>query len=205
MVFRGTLREFIIRLKFLFLPDGEDPDSLVGKEGKAAFEARFESALPLSEYLVAHLEESIDVSHADGKARFVPAEHTGADELPDDGYPFILVTGRLLEHWHTGVMTRRSKALAAIEPEAFADLHEDDATRLGLVEGDWVRVASRRGEIHLAVRIGRRVQPGSIFVPFHYREAGANLLTNPRLDPDGKIPEFKFCAVQVDAAPPPAD
>jgi len=141
---------------------------------------------------------------ADGRARFVPAVHAGADELPDAAYPFVLVTGRVLEHWHTGVMTRRSKALSAIEPEAFADLHEEDGRALGLAEGDWVRISSRRGEIVLQVRLGLSVQPGSVFVPFHYREAGANLLTNPKLDPDGKIPEFKFAAVKVEAAAAPA-
>jgi formate dehydrogenase major subunit len=140
---------------------------------------------------------------ADGRARFVPAVHHGADELPDAEHPFVLVTGRVLEHWHTGVMTRRSKALSAIEPEAFADLHEEDAGRLGLCEGDWVRISSRRGEISLQVRVGRSVQPGSVFVPFHYREAGANLLTNPKLDPDGKIPEFKFAAVKIEPTSAP--
>ncbi len=137
----------------------------------------------------------------DGRARFVPAEHTGADELPDEEYPFVLVTGRVLEHWHTGVMTRRSKALSTLEPEAFVDMHVDDCRKLELAEGDWVRIASRRGEIVLRVRQGGSTQAGSVFIPFHYREAAANVLTTDRLDPDGKIPEFKFCAVRVTKEP----
>jgi len=134
----------------------------------------------------------------DGRARFVPAEHTGADELPDADYPFILVTGRVLEHWHTGVMTRRSRALSAIEPEPFADLHADDCRQLGVSEGDRIRVSSRRGSITLKVREGGSTQPGSVFIPFHFREAAANVLTTDHLDPYGKIPEFKFCAVRVE-------
>jgi len=137
---------------------------------------------------------------ASGRARFVPAEHRGADELPDDAYPFILITGRLLEHWHTGQMTRRSLALDAIEPDAFVGLHPHDAGELGIEDGDWVDVASRRGVITLAARVGRTTQPGSVFIPFHFREAGANTLTSDELDPDGKIPEFKFCAVKLERA-----
>jgi formate dehydrogenase major subunit len=134
---------------------------------------------------------------ADGRARFVPVDHTGADELPDDTYPLILVTGRVLEHWHTGVMTRRSRALHEIEPEAFVSIHPTDADRYGVKDGEWVVVRSRRGEITLEARIGRTTQPGSVFIPFHYREAAANVLTTDELDPDGKIPEFKFCAVEL--------
>jgi formate dehydrogenase major subunit len=133
----------------------------------------------------------------DGRARFVPAEHQGGDELPDDAYPLILITGRVLEHWHTGQMTRRARALHAIEPGAFVSIHPLDARPLGVAEGDWVRVASRRGEIELQARVREATQPGSVFVPFHFREAGANILTTDQLDPDGKIPEFKFCAVRI--------
>ena len=135
---------------------------------------------------------------ADGRALFVSAEHTGADELPDSTYPFILVTGRVLEHWHTGVMTRRSRALSAIQPESFVEVHPDDCARLGIEDGSFVRVRSRRGEVSLPVRQRRSTQPGSVFIPFHYREAAANVLTTDKLDPDGKIPEFKFCAVRVE-------
>jgi formate dehydrogenase major subunit len=140
----------------------------------------------------------------DGRAKFVPAEHTGADELPDGEYPFILVTGRLLEHWHTGVMTRRSKTLDAIEPEAFVEVHPGDCERLGLADGDFVDVSSRRGRITTRVRVGFGPQPGSVFIPFHFREASANALTTDKLDPYGKIPEFKFCAVKLERARQPA-
>jgi formate dehydrogenase major subunit len=134
----------------------------------------------------------------DGRALFVPAEHSGADELPDAAYPYILVTGRVLEHWHTGVMTRRSRALSEIQPEAFVEIHPDDCARLAIVDGSQVRVWSRRGEVALPVRESNTVQPGSVFIPFHFREAAANVLTTDALDPDGKIPEFKFCAVAVE-------
>ena len=134
---------------------------------------------------------------ADGRAKFVPADHTGADELPDKEYPFILVTGRVLEHWHTGVMTRRSKTLDAREPDAFVEVHPDDCRKLGVETGTMVSVSSRRGTISLKVRKGIHTQPGSVFIPFHFREAAANVLTTDKLDPFGKIPEFKFCAVKV--------
>jgi formate dehydrogenase major subunit len=137
---------------------------------------------------------------ADGRALFVSAEHTGADELPDTEYPYILVTGRVLEHWHTGVMTRRSRALSELEPESFVEVHPDDCATLGLAGGAPARVSSRRGEVTLPVRESRKCQPGSVFIPFHFREAAANVLTTDVLDPDGKIPEFKFCAVKVESA-----
>jgi formate dehydrogenase major subunit len=133
----------------------------------------------------------------DGRAKFVPAEWTAAPELPDENYPFVLNTGRLLEHWHTGVMTRRSRALDAIAPEAFVGIHPADAEELGVHDGDRVEIESRRGRIRLAARLATREIRGAVFVPFHFREAAANLLTLDELDPDGKIPEFKFCAVRV--------
>jgi formate dehydrogenase major subunit len=133
----------------------------------------------------------------DGRALFSPAAWTAAPELPDDDYPFVLNTGRLLEHWHTGAMTRRASALDAIAPEAFAAIHPDDARELGVVDGERVEIESRRGKIRLAVKVTDRESPGAVFVPFHFREAAANLLTIDELDPDGKIPEFKFCAVRV--------
>jgi formate dehydrogenase major subunit len=134
---------------------------------------------------------------ANGRAKLVPAEWTAAPELPDDDYPFVLNTGRLLEHWHTGAMTRRSRALDAIAPEAFVSIHPADAKELGVGEGDRVEIASRRGSIRLVARLTTREGRGAVFVPFHFREAAANLLTLDELDPDGKIPEFKFCAVRV--------
>jgi formate dehydrogenase major subunit len=133
-----------------------------------------------------------------GRARIVPTELTPPDELPDDDYPMILTTGRMLEHWHTGAMTRRAGALDALEPEAVASLSPRDIERLQLAPGDFVRVSTRRGEIVLRVRLDREVAEGMVFIPFCYTEAAANLLTNPELDPYGKIPEFKFCAARVD-------
>jgi len=135
-----------------------------------------------------------------GRATFVPANWAPAHELPDEAYPLVLNTGRLLEHWHTGTMTRRSRALDALEPEAVVFIHPDDARARRIAEGGRVRVESRRGHVHCRARLtGREIQ-GAVFLPFHFREAAANLLTLDDLDPDGKIPEFKFCAVQVSAA-----
>ncbi len=135
---------------------------------------------------------------ASGRGKFVPAEYAEAKDLPDADFPFVLNTGRVLEHWHTGTMTRRSQALDALEPEAFVEIHPDDLTRLGAVEGQDVTVQSRRGTIRLPSRANSGLQPGTIFIPFHFREAAANLLTNDALDPYGKIPEFKFSAVRIE-------
>jgi formate dehydrogenase major subunit len=133
----------------------------------------------------------------DGLATFVPSPFIQADELPDLDYPFVLITGRQLEHWHTGAMTRRSKVLDALEPLPTASLHWEDLARLGLVPGEPISIISRRGELRAYARTGDGVQQGQVFLPFCYREAAANLLTNDALDPDAKIPEFKFCAVKV--------
>jgi formate dehydrogenase major subunit len=136
---------------------------------------------------------------ADGLAHLVPAEWLPAKELPDQEYPFVLNTGRLLEHWHTGSMTRRSFALDTIAPRAEVYLHPDDAAELGLADGATARVSSRRGSIELAARVSHREARGNCFIPFHFREAAANLLTIDAVDPVAKIPEFKFCAVRVEA------
>jgi formate dehydrogenase major subunit len=136
-----------------------------------------------------------------GKASLVPAGLIPADERPDAEYPYVLITGRQLEHWHTGAMTRRSYVLDAIEPEATAAMHRDELARLGLQPGDWVSVASRRGAIRLRARADDGIARGTVFIPFAYAEAAANQLTNPVLDPFGKIPEFKYCAVRVAAEP----
>ncbi len=136
----------------------------------------------------------------DGLAHLVPAEWLPAKELPNQEYPFVLNTGRLLQHWHTGSMTRRSYALDAIAPEAQVYLNPDDAAGLGLGDGEMARVSSRRGSIVLAVRVSHREARGNCFIPFHFREAAANLLTIDEIDPFGKIPEFKFCAVRIEAA-----
>ena len=134
----------------------------------------------------------------DGKAHLVPAEWMPAKELPDAEYPFVLNTGRLLEHWHTGSMTRRSFALDAIQPSAMVFVSEADAAAMGIADGDFVRVTSRRGSIEVAAKVSHRETPGSCFIPFHFREAAANLLTIDEIDPFGKIPEFKFCAVRIE-------
>jgi formate dehydrogenase major subunit len=133
-----------------------------------------------------------------GLGRFSPAEFAPAKELPDDDFPFVLNTGRYREHWHTGTMTRRAKALDALSPEPLADMHPDDLQMLGIRDGEVVRLRSRRGEIALKARASRRMTRGSVFVPFHFKEAAANVLTIDALDPYGKIPEFKFCAVRVE-------
>jgi formate dehydrogenase major subunit len=139
---------------------------------------------------------------ASGRGRFVPCPFTPADELPDEEYPLILNTGRVLEHWHTGSMTRRSHALSSLEPEAFAAMNPADLTSFGIQHGEPIAVSSRRGTIQLKVRSDDSVEAGCIFIPFHFREAAANVLTTDALDPYGKIPEFKFCAVRVEQAVP---
>ncbi|WP_299619337.1 formate dehydrogenase subunit alpha [Pelagibius sp.] len=134
----------------------------------------------------------------DGRAKIVPAGLVPPDELPDSDYPLVLTTGRLLEHWHTGAMTRRATVLDSLEPEAVACLHPRQLSMMGLQAGDNVKVSTRRGEIALAVRADRDVPEGMVFIPFCFNEAAANMLTNPQLDPFGKIPEFKFCAARVE-------
>ncbi len=138
---------------------------------------------------------------ANGRGKFVPASHAPPDEMPDADYPMILTTGRVLEHWHTGAMTRRAGVLDAIEPEAIAHLSPGDLERMGVSPGARIRVETRRGAIELIGRTDRDVPSGVVFIPFCFSEAAANLLTNDALDPYGKIPEFKFCAAKVEAAP----
>lgn len=135
----------------------------------------------------------------EGRAKFTPASVIAPDEVPDAEYPMILTTGRQLEHWHTGSMTRRSATLDALEPEANCSLHPATLRKLGVEPGGWVRLTTRRGSVALMARADRAVAPDMVFLPFAYVEAAANLLTNPALDPFGKIPEFKFSAVKVEA------
>ena len=132
------------------------------------------------------------------RGRLVPASYNPPGELPDDAYPFVLTTGRQLEHWHTGTMTRRSEVLDAIEPEAVASLSPRDIARLGIEAGDVIRVRTRRGAIEMKSRRDTAIPDGMVFIPFCYAEAAANVLTNPELDPVGKIPEFKFCAAKIE-------
>jgi formate dehydrogenase major subunit len=139
------------------------------------------------------------VATPDGRIHLVPADIIPANERPDADYPFVLITGRQLEHWHTGSMTRRSTVLDALEPTATACLCGHDMQALGLQSGDAMTVRSRRGEVTLLVRQDDGTPAGAVFIPFAYYEAAANLMTNPALDPFGKIPEFKYCAVAVQA------
>ena len=136
-----------------------------------------------------------------GRARFTPASLVSPDEAPDDDYPMIMTTGRQLEHWHTGSMTRRASVLDAVEPEANCSLHPKTLRALGAEPGDMLRLTTRRGSIEIMARADRAVAEDMVFVPFAYVEAAANVLTNPAIDPYGKIPEFKFSAVRVETVP----
>jgi formate dehydrogenase major subunit len=135
-----------------------------------------------------------------GFGKLVAAKLQPPDETPDHDYPFILTTGRQLEHWHTGAMTRRATVLDALEPSAVASVSHGTFARLGIAPGDMVRVTTRRGTVELTARQDDAVPDGVVFIPFAFVEAAANLLTNPKLDPFGKIPEFKFCAARVEPA-----
>jgi formate dehydrogenase major subunit len=135
----------------------------------------------------------------DGRVHLVPADIIPANERPDADYPFVLITGRQLEHWHTGSMTRRAAVLDAIEPMATASMCGDDLQQMGLQPGDVITVRSRRGQVAIHLRRDDGTPRGAIFIPFAYYEAAANLMTNAALDPVGKIPEFKYCAVAVSA------
>ncbi len=135
-----------------------------------------------------------------GRAKLVPVGLVPPAEEPDAQYPMVLTTGRQLEHWHTGAMTRRASVLDELEPEAVASLAPSDLRQMGVKAGDPIRVATRRGTIELKARADGAVPPGMVFIPFCFAEAAANILTNPQLDPFGKIPEFKFCAARVEKA-----
>jgi predicted molibdopterin-dependent oxidoreductase YjgC len=134
-----------------------------------------------------------------GLGHFYAIEYKGPVELPDAEYPLTLTTGRLMFHWHTGTMTRRSEKLHQEVPEAYVEIHPNDAAKIGLDGGKRVRVSSRRGQIELGVRVTKEIKPGVVFIPFHFAEAAANVLTNAALDPIAKIPEYKVCAVKVEA------
>ncbi|MEL6508227.1 MAG: formate dehydrogenase subunit alpha [Pseudomonadota bacterium] len=135
----------------------------------------------------------------DGRAKLVPTDLIPPDELPDTEFPMVLTTGRMLEHWHTGAMTRRATHLNAQESEPVVSMHPKDIGRKGLERGQQVKVETRRGAITLTLRADRDVTPGMLFIPFCFVEAPANFLTNPQLDPFGKIPEFKFSAARVES------
>ncbi|MBT6271267.1 MAG: formate dehydrogenase subunit alpha [Rhodobacteraceae bacterium] len=135
---------------------------------------------------------------ADGRAKFTPANIIAPAEIPDDEYPMILTTGRQLEHWHTGSMTRRAKVLDAVEPQANASLHPRTLRKMGVEPGESIDIETRRGKISIMARSDKAVSEDMVFLPFAYVEAAANMLTNPVVDPYGKIPEFKFSACKVE-------
>jgi formate dehydrogenase alpha subunit len=138
---------------------------------------------------------------ARGLGQFHPVEYKPADEETDPSYPIVLTTGRMLEHYHTGTMTRRSDGLNGLVPGPFVEVNGADAERIRIKDGEHVKVSSRRGSIVLPARVGTRVDTGVLFIPFHFWEAAANVLTNPATDPTAGIPEFKVCAVRLEPAP----
>ena len=133
-----------------------------------------------------------------GRARLVPVDVLPPAEVPDRDYPLVLMTGRQLEHWHTGAMTRRAEVLDLLEPGPTASLNPVTLARYGVAPGQSIKVTTRRGSIQLTARADRAIQDGTIFIPFAYVEAAANVLTNPQLDPIAKIPEYKYCAVRIE-------
>lgn len=140
-----------------------------------------------------------------GRGLFVALDYRAPAELPDEEYPFLLSTGRILFHWHGGTMSRRSAGLEAIAPEAEAEIHPEDAAKLGIRNDDLVRIYSRRGCVTAAAKITHRSSPGMVFMTFHYAEAAVNLLTIDAVDPTAKIPEYKVCAVNIEKFKPPFD
>ena len=138
-----------------------------------------------------------------GKGRFSPVHHQPAAELPDEEYPLMLTTGRILQHWHTGTMTRRVGGLEFLAPEELVEINPADAAALGIADRDWIRVSSRRGAVTARAWVTDRVRPGLIFMTFHFAEALGNVLTNNVIDPVAKIPEYKVCAVRVEKAEAP--
>jgi predicted molibdopterin-dependent oxidoreductase YjgC len=132
-----------------------------------------------------------------GLGRFVPGEHMPPAELPDQEYPLMLTTGRVLYHWHGAEMTRRARGLTAVYPEALIEINPKDGQRAGVADGEMIRLTSRRGEIVAKAKLTERVGSGLVFATFHFPDSAANFLTNPALDPQAKIPEFKVCAVKL--------
>lgn len=139
-----------------------------------------------------------------GRGKFWALDYTSDSEMPDDDYPFNLTTGRVLFHWHTGTMTRRTR-LEDAYPETTLEIHPDDAMKLSLDTGDWVAVSSRRGEVNCRILVTGRSPIGTVFMPFHFAEAAANILTNNKIDPRAKIPDFKMAAVRIEKIAPPPD
>lgn len=135
-----------------------------------------------------------------GKGRFHPIDYIEPAEMPDVDYPLILTTGRMLYQYHSGSMSRRSAALDEYTPAGWAELNPSDARRLGIREGEPIALTSRRGSVRTTARLSRRSPKGVVFMSFHFAEEAVNKLTNPALDKEGKIPEFKVCAVKVEPA-----
>ena len=132
------------------------------------------------------------------KARIVPAKIVSPDETPDSSYPLILTTGRLLEHWHTGSMTSRSKVLSTIEPQPYVNMSRNEMKKNNFLQDETVELSTRRGKVSVKVRLDKMIPDGMVFMPFCFENAPANLLTNQALDPDGKIPELKYCAAKIE-------
>jgi len=135
---------------------------------------------------------------ARGKGHFVPLDYKPPAELPDEQYPLMLTTGRSLYHWHTGTMTRKVKGLNQLLGEGLVEINPENAERLGIADGEMVKVASRRGEVEAKARVTEVSPEGVVFMTFHFAESPANVLTNPALDPVAKIPEYKVCAVRIE-------
>ena len=137
-----------------------------------------------------------------GKGTFIPCGYVAPDELPDEEYNFVLSTGRVYWHWHTGTMTRRTSTLDREIPGGYIEINPQDAQRLNIKKGERLKISSRRGEIVTPAKITEKVKEGSVFIPFHFCEASANVLTNPAVDPVAKIPEYKVCAVKIEKCEP---
>jgi len=133
-----------------------------------------------------------------GKGFFTPVEYISPGELPDKEYPFLLTTGRILYHWHTGVISRKSQPLTGIVSEGFLEMNPQDGKKLGIKDKDWVRVCSRRGKIKTRVKLTSSVDRGVVFITFHFAESPINLLVSDLLDPVAKIPEYKVTAVKIE-------
>jgi formate dehydrogenase major subunit len=131
------------------------------------------------------------------KGKLVPAKLIAPDERPDDEFPLVLTTGRLLEHWHTGSMTSRSKVLSTIEPQPYVNLSRNEMRKNNFSQDEKVELSTRRGKVSVKVRFDKMIPDGMVFMPFCFENAPANLLTNQALDPDGKIPELKYCAAKI--------
>ncbi|HUS73467.1 MAG TPA: formate dehydrogenase subunit alpha [Sedimentisphaerales bacterium] len=138
-----------------------------------------------------------------GKGKFHPVEFTAADELPNEDYPFVLSTGRQLYQFHTGTMTRKSAVINQVSPTGYVEIHPDDAAGLGISSGENVEVITRRGKVTTLARVTGNIEKGWLFMPFHFREGPANMLTNDALDPTAKIPEYKVCAAAVNKTKQP--